>query len=482
MTESVVLALVGGVLGVGVALALLELILHLLPAETPRLAEVGIDLRVLGFAAAVSLLCGLLVGAAPALRLSGDRVMRGLREGHGAGGDASASRRRLSGALVVGEVALAVVLVVGAGLLVRSMAQLTRVETGFRSEHRIAARLSPPATSYSEAERQRQFHAEAIERIQALPGMGAVAVTSQLPFDRTDSHSAFFIDEVTEDPNLLPMLQLRSVSDGFFQVMGIPLLAGRSFGAQDGEDAPAVAVIDASAARLHWGDADPVGRCIRYPWRGAGCITVVGVVGTVRNNDLAAEPEPSVYVPLAQRPRAAVTVVLETALPADRVAGPLRAAIREIDPAVPVSEVQLLERMVAGSLGERRVGALLMGLFAVLALLLGAVGIYGVISYGVQQRQRELGVRQALGASAGDVFLLVLREAGMLALIGCVIGLAGAAVVTRVMEGMLFEVGRLDPLVLAAVPLILLGVAMIAGYLPARRATRVEPMNTLRGD
>jgi putative ABC transport system permease protein len=482
MTESVVLAGVGGALGLATSLLILRVLVRLLPPETPRLAEVGVDLRVLAFAASISLACGLVVGAAPALRLSGDRLMRGLREGHGAGGDASASRRRLSGTLVVAEVALAVVLVVGAGLLLRSLWELGRVEPGFRSERLVGALVTPPPASYPEAGDQMHFHERLAERIGALPGVTRVAAASRLPFDRTDNHTAFFIEGVTEDPNLLPVMQLRSVTDEYLALLGIPLLEGRALDPADRADAPAVALVDATAARTHWGEESPVGRCIRYPWRGAGCITVVGVVGTVHDNDLAAPPEPAVYVPLPQRPRASLAYVVETSLPVDGIARALRGAVREIDPTVPVSEVRSLERMVAGSMHERRMAALLLGLFATLALVLGAVGIYGVVAYGVQQRRRELGVRMALGASRSDVFHLILGEAGALAVVGSIVGIGAALLTTRVLEGMLFGVGRADPLVLIAVPLLLFSVAMVAGYLPARRATGVDPITTLRGD
>jgi putative ABC transport system permease protein len=479
LTESMVLAAIGGIVGIALAFGALRLLLAALPADTPRLAEVGLDLRVLGLAGLTTLVCGLLFGAVPALRLTGSASRQALREGRGSGGP---RRQRLSSTLVVGQLALGVVLVIGAGLLIRSFWELQRVEPGFATEQLLAARITPPAATHGARERQLELHRAVLERAAALPGVVRVAATSQLPFDRASGAAAFFIDGVTDDPNVLPELEHRSVTPGYTAALGIPLLRGRTLLASDNADAPPVALVDEAAARRFWPGEDPVGRCIRYPWRGAGCITVVGVVGSVRNNDLAAAPEGAVYVPLEQRPVGSITLVLRTQGDPLALARPLRAAVHEVEPTVPVSDVRTVGRMVAESMDRSRLTALLLGLFAGLALLLGAIGVYGVVSYSVQQRSREMGVRLALGAHRGDLFRLVLRQAGTLALLGGALGVAAALLATRALHSLLFQVTTMDPLVFLLVPLLLGGVAMLAAWVPARRATRVDPMEALRAE
>ena len=480
LTEALVIAALGGALGILLALGGTRLLVGALPADTPRLAEVAVDLRVLAFAGAASLACALLFGAVPALRLTSGAMQLALREGRGGG--PHLSRRRLSSTLVVAQLALGVVLVIGAGLLIRSFWEIQRVEPGFRTERLLSARITPPQATHGTRSRQLELHRALLERVAALPGVAQVAGTTQLPFDRGDHRSAFLIEGFTPDPNDLPLLELRSVTPGYTELLGIPLLGGRALLADDGADAPPVALVDEAAARLHWGGEDPVGRCIRYPWRGAECLTVVGVVGTVRNNDLTAEPEGAVYVPLEQRPAGALTLVVRTAGEPEALAPALRAAVREVDPTVPVSEMRAVDRLVAESMERPRLAALLLAAFAGLALALGAIGIYGVIAYSVQQRSREMGVRLALGAASTDLFGLVLRQAALLALLGGTIGLLGAIASTRVLRSLLFGVTTLDPLVFLAVPLVLAAVTLLAAFLPARRATRVDPMEVLRSE
>jgi putative ABC transport system permease protein len=489
ITESVVLAAVGGAVGLGLAFAGVRGLLGLLPPDTPRLGDVSVSGGVLAFTAAVALVAGIAFGLVPALRLSRPDLVGSLGEGASRGGS-GLRQRRLAAALVVGEIALAVVLAAGAGLLLKSFARLLAVDPGFRTEHIVTARVTPPKARWASpgfaapvpamADRQRVFYRQLLERLRGEPAITDVAITNQAPFGRTNDVIAMWVDGYTTDPNALEVMNDRRVSPGFFQAMGIPLLKGRVFGEADRDDAPLVAVIDAATAAKYWKGRDPIGGRMHYPW--PGWITIVGVVGSAKNNDLANEPEPTFYVPFAQSPQADMTVVARTAGDPAGALGAIRAAVHELAPDVPVSEERTMSQRIADSVAQPRFAADLLGAFGALALLLGAVGTYGLIAYNTRRRTRALAGRMALGARAGDVLWAVVREGAILAAAGVLAGLVLALALTRFLRGMLFEVSATDPMTFALVACVLSAVALLASYLPARRATRLDPMIAIRSE
>ncbi|MET0398767.1 MAG: ABC transporter permease [Longimicrobiaceae bacterium] len=477
LTESLVLALAGGAAGLLLASWGLRWLVAALPADTPRLAEVALDGRVTALALGATLLTGVAAGLLPAWRVTRRELQGPLREGAGAGG----GRRRLSGVLVAAEIGLAMVLVVGAGLLIRSVRALVAVDPGFRTERVVSARIDPPESLYGDPARQRAFYAEVLGRVQALPGVGAAGLTSQLPLGGEPSSWATAVEGVTLDPNALPMFDRRAVTPEYLRTLGVRLVRGRAFTAADREDAPPVALVDEAAARRFWPAEDPVGKRIGHPWAN-DWMTVVGVVAEVRSAGLAGEQNPAYYVPFAQKPGAGMTLVARTTSPPEALAGSLRAVVAGVDPRVPVSRVRAMDEWVAQSVARPRLTAVLLGAFAGLALLLGAVGVYGVVAYTVGERTREIGLRIALGAGVGDVVGMVLRQGALLAAAGIGAGLLASLAATRALAGLLYGVTATDPLTFAVVPAILAAAALLATWLPARRASRVDPMSALRGD
>ena len=476
LTESLLLAALGGVAGVALAWGGLRAMVALLPAAMPRLGEVALDGRVLLFALAATVGTGLVFGLVPALRVS--RANASLMLGQRAYGGA---RRRLSAALVVSEMALAVVLVTGAGLLLRSFWLLTRVDPGFRTGQVTTALVSPPQAPFAEPARRRALYDAVLANARAIPGATAVAATSQLPFDQESEPTALMIRGVTRNRNELPTFDQRRVTPGYFQALGIRLLRGRAFTAADDETAPLVALVDEAAARQFWPGGDPVGATVGW-WWSERWLQVVGVVSTTKNNSLATDGRPTLYVPFAQDPAASMRVVVRSTADPALVARELRRAVGAVDAGVPVSQLRTMDELLGASVARPRLTSLLIGGFAAVALLLGAIGLYGVIAYQVSQRTQEIGVRVALGARAGDVLALVFRQGLALALAGAALGLLASAALTRVLEHLLYGVSARDPLTYAVVPLLLVAVAALACLVPARRAMRVDPMTALRSE
>jgi putative ABC transport system permease protein len=474
LTETLVLASAGGAAGIALSVFAVRLLRGVLPADLPRINEIGVDVRVLAVGIAVTFVTGLLLGVLPARRATRFDLQSSLREGGRSLGDRSS--RSLSGGLVVAQVALAVLLVTGAGLLVRSMLALQRIDTGMTRVEVVTARVDLPEAQYGQRAQRNAFYSSFLERLGALPGAGHVALTSQLPFSGHFRGSAMAVEHVTTDPNNLPMFIHRHVTPDFFAALGIPLRSGRPFHGGDAAPGVSVAIIDEAAAQEFWPGEDPIGRRLGRPWMNEQLV-VVGVVGSVLDGELAGAAERTVYVPLPQEPPASAFVILSggpAMLPA------LRAVLREIDATVPLSDVGTVRSLVATTLSSRRLSTMLLASFGVLALILAAVGIYGVLAYAVGQRSRELALRLALGASSGNVLRMMLGEGMRLAGLGAALGVLAALLLARLLSGMLHDVPPHDPLTIVAVTAVVLSAAAAAVLIPARRASNIPPMQALR--
>lgn len=485
MTEALVLAVVAGALGLLVAAAGVELIVGLLPNELtlPRLDEVGLDLRVVGFTIGVSLLTGALFGAAPAIAGSALELGAALRD---AMRGTTAGHNRLRRGLVVAEVALAVVLLSGAGLAARSVQNLLETDPGIRTEHVLTMRMrvsSADAGAGEESDALRGFVRELLPRLEALPGVRAVGTIVWLPMSGSKSATSYTVAGRPEPPpGEEPGADIRIVGGNYHRAMGIPLLRGRTFSARDQEDAPRVFVVNEALAREQFPGENAVGKRLSIPWGETLEGEIVGVVGNVRESGLDQQPAPAIYWAYAQMPDDLLNVVIRTAGDPTALAGAAVAAVREIDPNQPVAEIRTMEKVVRDTVARPRFIRMLLGGFAAASMVLAALGLFGIVSYSVARRRHELGVRIALGARAGDVVRLVVGEGMGLTLVGLVIGLGAAAGLTRLMKSLLYGVSPTDPLTLAGVSMFLAAVALAASYLPARRAARVDPVIALRNE
>jgi putative ABC transport system permease protein len=484
LTESLALSLAGGILGLGLAVVfhrgLLALVADRIPV--PRLDQVTLDLPVVAFTAATAVATGVLFGLVPAL-LASAMANDALREGgrHGA----SPRSHRVLGALVVVEVALSLVLLTGAGLLIRSFVRLQNVDPGFRSEGVLTARVALPASRYPESRDSAAFFERAIDEIRGLPGVQGVAGTAFLPMAGGAIGTRFYrLDRPTPADGQAPSTQVRPITPGFFRTMGTPLRAGRDFTEADREGAPAVAIVsEGVVAQLYPGE-NPLGKRLQVNARGPNGqqVEIVGVVGDARLGSLDTETRAVVYLPNAQLSVGLMTFVIRTGVPPLTLSNGVAGVVRKLDPEVPIADVRTMEQVVGLSLSRPRTLSVLLTAFAVIALLLAAVGVYGVMSYSVSQRTREIGVRMALGATAESVFRMVLGQALRLVAGGTVAGLIAAALLTRLLETLLFHTGTLDALTFAATAVVLVAVATLAAFVPARRGTRVSPMEALRAE
>ena len=480
VTESLLLALVGGAAGLLLALGGVRLIRSLPAGLLPRLDEVSLDGRVLLFALAVALGAGLLFGLAPALRAFRVDLQDALREG--ARGGISRAGRRISNGFVVAQFALSLILLTGAGLLLQSFRHLLEVDPGFRPENVLVARVALPYPKYSEDAQVRVFYSRLVEAVQSIPGVAAAGLNSRIPFSRGNPQSELYVEgRPVSRGEPVPVINVRSVTPGYFAAIGTPILKGRGFEASDNEAGLRVAVVDETVARQYWPGGDALGKRIRFgadstrPWW-----TIVGIAPNVKHAGLNETPNFEVYMPHAQATEWATYLVVRGTGPSEALTGTLRRRLAELDPTVPLFEVQTMEQAVSGSLSIRRVTNALLTGFALLALLLAAIGIYGVMSLGVAERRTEFGVRLALGAAPSDVLGLVLRQGFGRAGVGIALGLAGAMGLTRYLRSLLFEVSPIDLRTFAGVAAILAVTAGLACYLPARRATRTDPMSALR--
>jgi putative ABC transport system permease protein len=486
LTESALLALVGGAFGLLLASWGLRALVVWIPDNVPVSSEIPLDGRVLAFALAATFLAGALAGLVPAFQMTRPDLAETLRDGTRAGSGTARGARTRS-ALVVLETALAVLLVVGAGLLVRSFASLLAVDPGFRPEGVLTMNVALPGTKYPDVAQRAAFAEAVIERLRALPGVTAAGMVSNLPMSGEESIDAVVIEGAPPPkPGEVPLADYRSATPGYFEAMGIRLLQGRLFNPGDGAQAPRVAVIDATMARAYWPGTDPLGKRFRRGLYGdkekAPWLTVIGVVDNVRHSGLHVEPRPQMYFAQAQSPAGGMYFAVRTGRDPESLIADARAAVFAVDRDQPVTKILTMEQVVFESLAGRRFNMVLLGIFAGLALVLAAVGIYGITSYSVVQRTREMGLRMALGAQPWTVLALVLREAGKLTALGLAAGLALALAATRLMASLLFGVGSADPATFAAVAVGLAAVALLAAYLPGRRATQVDPMVALRAD
>jgi putative ABC transport system permease protein len=485
LTESVVLALVGGAFGLLLAIWSLDLLVSLKPANLPRLAEIGVNRTMFLFTAAVSLLTGLLFGLVPAWQVSKTDLNEGLKES-GRGSDAP-RRQRMRSLLVISEVALSLVLLVGAGLMIRSFTRLLAVDPGFRPDHVLTAFVSLPVAKYQKREEQVAFYDRLLERLRNVPGISAAGVVTDIPL-YGGSSTGF---DVEGRPPALPgqraMTEYRIINPDYFAVMGMHMVKGRAFSRMDTEAAPAVVIINETMVTRHFAGEDPIGKRLNLSGGPGDLREIVGVVGDVRNYGLDEEVKPEVYVPFFQSAApylasqtSALTVVVRSTIDPTALAQTLREQVQALDKDQPVSAIKTMEGYLDESVAQRRFNMLLLGVFAGLALVLAAVGIYGVIAYTVMQRTHEMGIRIALGARGGDILRLVFTNAMVTTLTGIAIGLAAAFALTRLLQSLLYQVTATDPFVFATIPLLLLVVAVIATYIPARRATKVDPITALR--
>ena len=483
LTESLLLSLLGTALGLLVAWWGIGALVAISPRDLVSLQNVGINTTVLAWTLGVTLLTSVLFGIVPAFEATRLNLNDALKEG-GKGADAHGSRsRRLRGALVVGEVALALMLLVGAGLLVKSFAQLRKIDTGFETENVLTMVLRLPASKYKEDPQYVAFFRQALERVRATPGVRSAGIVNFLPlYGGLGSATGFNIEGQPEPPRGTgPSTNVRVADSGYFKTMGIPLKQGRMFtDVEDSEDRRVVLVSESFAKRFFPGE-DPVGKRVKvFMAEPPEWTEVVGVVGDVRYDNLTAEAEPFVYFTHPGLTYPFMTVVINTAGDPAEMAPTVRREIASIDPDQPVADVRTMTQVMADTVARQRFNTLLLGIFAGLATLLAAVGIFGVMNYSVQLRTREIGLRMALGAQPGRVLMLVLRQGLRLTLIGIGVGLAGALALSRVMSGLLYGVGATDPLTFAAIVVMLGVVALIACYIPARRATRVDPLIALK--
>ena len=485
LTESLLLALVGGAAGAALAAWTTKMLVALGPKGIPRLDQARVDGVALLFALGISLLAGVLFGLAPAFQTSRTDLSGVIREG--TRGSKGRTGTRARGLLVVVEMALAVVLLAGAGLLIRSFARLQNVDPGFRTAHVLTFNLELPEKKYSDNEKLRAFTTALVERMEHLPGVTAAAVTvSGLPFGGNDMNLTFTVaGRPPAPPDKEDAIRIGIATPGYFQLLGIPVLRGRELTGEDRNGGRQAVVINQAAVRRFFPGEDPMGKRINLGWSDNGVVRggeVVGIVADFKQDALEREIEPQLFLPYDQAPLESLSIVLRSAADPQTLAAAIRPAVRALDSDLPVYGLQPMAGLVTTATSQSRFYMLLLGGFAAIALVLAAVGIYGVIAYAVRQRTQEIGIRMALGASRDRVLGMVVRQGLALALLGAAAGLLGAFLATRGLRGLLYEVSVSDPMTYAGVALVLLAVATVATYLPARRAARTEPQLALRGE
>jgi putative ABC transport system permease protein len=479
VTESVLLFLFGGVAGLALGWAALRVLLFAAPAGyIPGIIKVHLGGSVLAFTFFVSLLTGALAGLVPAVQASKPNLHEALKEG---GRTTAAPHHRSRSFLTAGEVALALVMLIGAGLAIKSLVRLMGVRAGFDPHSVLKARVFLPEARYAKDDQIRGFYRQLMDRLRALPGVQSASAASELPL-QGGSNGVVYVEGQPLPKNMWssPLVEWCTVMPDYFRTMRIPLLRERDFTAHDGPRAPQVAIINETMAHLFWPNQDPVGKRFSHDYENPKWITVIGVAGDVREFGLDQRPIPEAYFPELAGDDSGLTIVIRTSTPPLTAVAPLRRVVHSLDRELPVFDVGTMSQVVSESSEQQQFVALLLGLFAGAALMLASVGIYGVISYSVAQRTHEIGVRMALGARRQDVLKLVIRQGMRLALAGVAAGVIAALGLTRLMASLLYGARATDPSTFVAVSVVLIGVGLLACYIPARRATKIDPIEALR--
>jgi putative ABC transport system permease protein len=477
LTESIILGLAGGVCSIAVAQWCIAGLLRIFAHHLPRWSGISLDKNVLLFAFGASVLTGILFGLAPAWESLKVSVYDTLKEGARASGHVSQRKRNM---LVVSEIALSLVLLTGAGLLIRSFVHLSHVSKGFDSDHVLTFTVDLAHNRYPEPARQAAFFQQLLERLKNLPGVQAVGMVNYLPLGGSNATGDIEIEGQTYAKDSGPIADKRFASGDYFRAMHIPLLHGRTFREADTMQAPHVAIVNQTFVRKFFSSQDPIGKRIKFGWTTQGYQQIVGVVGDVKHLSLHDAAQPEVYVPYLQRPDESFQFVMRTNTDPTSLASVVREQVSGVDSNQPIHQLETMDSIVWESLADQRTAMWLLGAFAGLALVLTIVGIYGVISYSVSQRSHEIGLRMALGAQPGNVLRKFLGEGLLVATAGIGVGLTAALFLTQLMASLIYGVSARDPLTLAGVVVVLAAVALLASYIPARRAMRVDPMVALR--
>jgi putative ABC transport system permease protein len=490
LTESTLLAFISGIVALVTVVFLKNAIVSLAPADIPRLNEVELSAGVLLFAFLISVLTGILFGLAPALQATNPNQVENLREGS-RGSGAGVRHTRISRILVASEVALSIVLLAGAGLLLRSFWRVLEVRPGFNPSHLTTVQIwipvsnNPATDPYAAEDKRAAFLTEVFRRVSVLPGVeqSTISGNDTLPMNSGRNYSPFSIQGRPEDSERSPVADIAVVDTQYFRTMEVPLIAGRNFTASDTDKTGTVGVIDQTLARRYWPKQNPVGQQVKFGF-GAGIqgVTIVGVVGDIKSDGFDAPSVPHIYVPLGQFAPVNAVVFLRSGGDAGNLGEAVRREVEKVDPNIPVHSISSMDQIIARSLADRRFALELLGIFAGVALLLAAIGIYGVMAYSFSQRTHEIGIRIALGAQGKDIFRMAVGEGMRLVVIGLAVGLLGAVALTRFVRTMLFGVSPADPLTFGAISAALAAVAFLACYIPARRATRVDPLVALRDE
>jgi putative ABC transport system permease protein len=481
LTESLLLSLIGGALGIALAVFVMPLLRSFNPGSLPRLAEASLDIRVLLFSFLISVLTGLVFGLAPAIRISAKNLSESINAGT-RGSTAGPGRSRLQAALIIGEIGLALILMTAAGLLLESFARLIRVDPGFAAQNLMTFSINLPPIRYPQRDQQAQFYRRLVEQIQNFPGVQKVGLVSYLPLSGAVRMSYFCAEgQICQGLGKDPLIAFRQVDTGYFDAMGTRLLRGRTFNSGDSSSGLPVIVVNETTAKKYWPRENPLGKHVAGS-RDLVHREVVGVVADVKYNNLNSPNLQELYIPFEQMPWAAMTLLVRSAGNQQTLSAAVRAKVAELDSGVPITHVSSMEEVVGTSLAEPRLILEFVTAFAGFALLLASIGLYGVMSYSVAARKREIGIRVSVGATPRDIFRLILSEGLRVTVIGIAIGLFASLALTRMISSLLFEVHATDPLAFSLAAIALVFAALLACYIPARRAIAVDPVSAIRAD